>query len=421
MRLTLITVCALLLAGCSEKPVQDKASKKKNVTTPGPVPAEIVTATETEPELDITIPVVLAWQASTVDSVGDVGRYNSLSYGPEGQLAIAYYDATKGDLKCAVSTVDGARISWRIDVVDSLGDVGIAPSLSHDPDGKLAISYYDATNRTLKYALYDGGKWMTTTVDSEDNVGRYSSLSHGPDGRPAISYYDRSNADLKYAAYNGTRWVRSVVDSTGKVGQYNCLSHGPEGHPVISYYDFGEDNLKCALYFEDEWRVVTVDDGSVPGTQDNKADVGKRGSLIHGVDGKPAISYLDDTNGNLKYAVYEAALENFKYDAIAGENWHVETIEGTENIGQVSSLSRGTNGRPAISCCEYKEQRLIYLTRSADNWQVETLYPAGLVGEITSLGYAPNGRPVISCHDVTRQELKLVSFTIVPKEEVEEN
>ncbi|MFP6874897.1 MAG: hypothetical protein VCA55_15465 [Verrucomicrobiales bacterium] len=420
MGLTVITLCALLLAGCSEKPAKEEASKKKSVATPGSVPGEIVTETE----LDITIPVVLVWQASTVDSVGDVGHYNSLSYGPEGQLAIAYYDATKGDLKCAVSTVDGERIFWKVDVVDSLGDVGISPSLSHDPDGKLAISYYDTTNRTLKYALYDGEKWTTSTVDSEDNVGRYSSLSHGPDGRPAISYYDRSNADLKYAAYNGTRWVRSVVDSTGKVGQYNCLSHGPEGYPVISYYDQGEGALKCALYFEDEWRVVTVDDGSIPGTQDNEADVGKKGSLIHGVDGKPAISYFDDTNGNLKYAVYEATLENFKYDGgegLVGINWHVETIDGIENIGQVSSLSQGANGQPAISCREYKEEHLLYLTRSAENWVVEILYPAGLVEEITSLGYAPNGRPAISCYDVSRQELKLVSFTIVPKEEVEQN
>ncbi len=426
MKLMAIVLCGLFFVGCKKGAVQEKhiVKKEPKVATKQSFLAEEV-ANGGDSQLDITNPAAMGWKSVTVDPSGNTGSYNSLDHGMDGGLAIAYFDAAKGDLKCAMYKVDDGEVSWDVALVDSLGDVGLNPSLDHDSAGNPAISYYDWTNRNLKYAAYREGSWVIETVDEGGDVGQFSSLQHDSEGRPTISYYDRSNADLKYAAHNGSRWVRSVVDSAGKVGQYNCLRHSPEGYPVISYYDFGDGKLKCALYIEDEWRVVTVDDGSVPGTQDNKADVGRKGSLIHGVGGKPAISYFDNTNGKLKYAVYEAPLENFKYyesnnpDGNVGEDWHVETIEGIENIGQVSSLSRGVDGQLAISCREYKEERLLYLTRSENGWKKEPVFAAGLVGEVTSLSHAPNGRPAIACYSATDEKLRLLSWTIIPKEETE--
>jgi hypothetical protein len=36
-----------------------------------------------------------------VDSAGSVGGHTSLAFGPDGQPAISYYDASNGDLKFA--------------------------------------------------------------------------------------------------------------------------------------------------------------------------------------------------------------------------------------------------------------------------------------------------------------------------------
>jgi hypothetical protein len=51
----------------------------------------------------------------------------------------------------------------------------------------------------LKFAVFDGAKWQIETVDSQGDVGMYTSLSHGPDGGVAIAYYDETNGDLKVA------------------------------------------------------------------------------------------------------------------------------------------------------------------------------------------------------------------------------
>ncbi|WP_342305457.1 PGF-pre-PGF domain-containing protein [Methanolobus sp. ZRKC5] len=64
---------------------------------------------------------------------------------------------------------------------------------------KPAISYYDVTNRDLKYTYYNGNRWKTETVDSIGDVGRYTSLAFNSTDEVAISYYDSTEMTLKYA------------------------------------------------------------------------------------------------------------------------------------------------------------------------------------------------------------------------------
>jgi hypothetical protein len=93
----------------------------------------------------------------------------------------------------------GGSLPWSLTTVDSAGNVGMSTSLAFGPDGQPAISYYDASNLDLKFARFNGNSWSLTTVDSVDYVGYSTSLAFGPDGQPAIAYLDDANGDLKFA------------------------------------------------------------------------------------------------------------------------------------------------------------------------------------------------------------------------------
>ena len=141
----------------------------------------------------------------TVDAGGvldeDVGWYTSIALDNLGNPHISYYDSTNGDLKYAFwegTVFPAAGGAWNISTLQSVGDVGRFTSLKiYQPDNSRHLCYYDYTNKDLMYARYSGGIWEFQTVDSLGDVGLYCSLDLNALGQPAISYYDNSKGDLK--------------------------------------------------------------------------------------------------------------------------------------------------------------------------------------------------------------------------------
>jgi methionine-rich copper-binding protein CopC len=189
------------------------------------------------------------WSIQTVDSAGTyIGEYNSLALDSSGNPHISYYNETNGgltgyDLKYAYYS-GGA---WHKSTVDSTGDVGGFNSIALDSSNNPHISYYDATNKKLKYASYTGSYWITQTADS-GNVGEYTSLKLDSSNNPHITYYDGTNCDLKYAYKNGTSWKVNTVDNTWTVGSYNSLSLDSTGNPSISYAGGGYADVRYAYF-----------------------------------------------------------------------------------------------------------------------------------------------------------------------------
>jgi len=110
-----------------------------------------------------------------------------------------------------------------------------------------ALKDQNATIQQLLASLGLDLPWQTTTIDSVGKPGRFTSLSFDPLGNPAISYYDFINGDLKFASFDGQEWHTQIIDHVGNVGGYTSLSFDPSGNPAISYYDFINGDLKFAF------------------------------------------------------------------------------------------------------------------------------------------------------------------------------
>ena len=68
-----------------------------------------------------------------------------------------------------------------------------------------------------------------------------TAIAIGADGLPVVSYYDATNGSLKVAKCvnaecTGTATI-TTVDSAGVVGQYTAIAIGTDSLPVMSYYD----------------------------------------------------------------------------------------------------------------------------------------------------------------------------------------
>ena len=310
----------------------------------------------------------------TVDAGGpNTGGHTSLAV-VNGKPAISYYDGTNEDLKY-VQANDADGTSWPTAVtVDSGGEVGQFNSLVV-VNGKPAISYYEFSNiRDLKYVQAsdaDGTSWPTAvTVDSGSVHNTQTSLAV-VNGKPAISYgVDGVPNDLKYVQANdadGNSWKTPVIaDSTccTSTGESSSLAV-VNGMPAISYSDsFGTNNLKYVQANDADgttWQTeVTVDAGtSRPGD-----------TSLAVVNGKPAISYYDvDNSGNLLYVQANDA---------DGTSWPTAvTVDSGGDVGKFSSLAV-VNGKPAISYRDGTNLDLKYVQASdADgiqNWFLKLIF-----------------------------------------------
>jgi hypothetical protein len=242
------------------------------------------------------------WQFEYIDRTYDVGQYISLGVDSTDKPHVSYYDATHGNLVYATKI---SATEWVTSPLDIIGDVGMFTSLAISTDDRVYISYFDYTNTRLKiiYQTPPFKFWIDPpqVVDSGgvDDVGLYSSIALDGSGNPNISYYDESNKKLKFAYYDGTWHPETVADpdTDHDVGRFTSLAIDPATNTRhICYFDLTSGALKYARYIPPlgPWEFAVVDD---------VGDTGYSCSIDLNSLGQPAISYYDNSNANLKIAL----------------------------------------------------------------------------------------------------------------------
>jgi hypothetical protein len=328
------------------------------------------------------------WNLSYID-----GLDNALNKGTEPSLAfdpvtntpyISYYNNTTQDLVLGRWVGSGGNCAygaWWCPLADETGDVGLGSSLAiHDevstPGGKLGISYYDATNKRLKFAQWactPTCNWTFYLFPSGSGTfdsGRYSSLKYNSLGEPQIAYtYNSTEPGNPWSAMKFCKWVGTGGDTAGgafsceyveQLAVLNCctnpsLALDPTNDiPSIAYYDGQFGNLRYA-------ERGTSGGGDCTDTDwfcywiDFTGDVGKYPSLdmvlTKGGGVKMGIAYYDATNGNLKYAYPIGGTGNCGPLMGGKYYWQCDTVDsmGFGIPGPALSLTLDDNNNATIA------------------------------------------------------------------------
>jgi hypothetical protein len=207
----------------------------------------------------------------------------------------------------AVMVAAPARADTSIAVVDSAGAVGAHSTMVLDAAGNPVVAYHDATNRVLKLAHCNdpdcvGGDESIAVVDTSE-AGFYNSLVLDAAGNPVISYWSFDDAALTVAHCNDPGCAGGdesivVLDSGtgGVVGKYSSLALDAAGNPVVSYIDETQGDLKL-LHCNDP-DCAGGDDGIVAVDTVPRANL--HTSLALDAAGNPVVAYTDASPVHLK-------------------------------------------------------------------------------------------------------------------------
>lgn len=195
-----------------------------------------------------------------------------------------------------------------------------------------------------------------------------------------VSYGVRGVLAVDAAGDRQGFWVHRIVDDAEDVGLYTSLVVDAQGRAHISYLDRTNGALKYAYQDEEGWQIEVADAGG---------DVAGYTSLALDAQGYPHISYYRAPNPAVKYAYRDAA------------TWDRKIVDDDKADVGYTSLALDSSGRPHISYRGLQTfikitQTLQYASWDGFGWQVDIVDAQGLVGIYNDLALGDDDRPRIA-------------------------
>ncbi len=311
------------------------------------------------------------------------------------------------DDDCNLATSDSTTNNgWQIECLDT----GSTSSIATDSSGNVHISYYDSTNKDLKYITNASGIWVVSIIDSAGDVGSYSSIAVDSNNKVHIVYYDYSNNDLKYAENVADSWIITTIDPNG--GEDNSIAIDSNDKVHVSYHGAG---LKYATNISGSWSTMTV--AAVSYLNDNTSIAVDSGNNVHiGYSNSTLVGWV---NGSyLKY--------DLRYATNMSGSWVSQIVDSsslsTISVGYKKSIALDSYGSihfayeettltticPNLpdSCYLTSNAKLKYATNSSGTWVISNIDSINSVGYSFSLSIDKNNRKHIGYYDNTNGDLK---------------
>jgi hypothetical protein len=275
------------------------------------------------------------WNIEQINTWGDVGMKAKIGYLPDGTACGCYLRVDGYDLRFFW----GGPGHWEVEDVDTVGDVGDDNSMAIGPDGQVCISYYDTTNRALKFARRKSpGVWDIQTVDAQSDAGWWTKLALLPDAHAVIAYTRHDTMTLHVALETDVGWeIQQLPVAVGPQDGYG-LAIDPLGRPCVAALNY--QSPQEILFYrlrEGEWVEALVasggeyyEQGSYVGTFSLAFNQAGRATVLFG-----DLLFDDLSNGNTMLAV-EGMLSPWPGTFNTGWNWFSIPCEPVEHAASMA-------------------------------------------------------------------------------------
>jgi hypothetical protein len=218
------------------------------------------------------------------------------------------------------------------------------------------------------------------SITIHDSFAGAPSLALDASGNPVVAYYKfsggvTSTGQLRIMHCNDPNCAGSnetvTIPELGP-GIWPSMKLDASGFPVVAYYTGSTTRDLKVMHCND---VNCAGTNETVNTPDSAGDVGAQPALVLD-DGKPIVSYRDETNGDLKVLFCNDA------DCAYGGD-RIVSLDTASNSGKRSSLRIDAGGNPAITFDSGSDLKLV---------RCGTAVCDETVGGITELSFPPTQR-----------------------------